>query len=55
MAKVPGPCPVLGVTQPPFIARPSDCLITKLKSLRIEYLNFLMYRYPNKKVYKIGY
>jgi len=56
-AKEPGP--VAGwlrqVTQPPFIAGPSDCLITKIKPLRIEYLKFFVDRYPNKKVYKVGY
>ena len=36
-------------------AGPSDCLITKMKSLRIEYLKFFVYRYPNKRLYKIGY
>jgi hypothetical protein len=36
-------------------AGPSDCLITKMKSLRIEYLKFFVYRYPIKKLYKLGY
>jgi hypothetical protein len=35
------------VTQPPFIAGPSDCLITFLKSPGIEYLSFSPDKYPN--------
>jgi hypothetical protein len=47
--------PTLTQTATPHTTGPSDCLITKMKSLRIEYLKFFVYRYPNRKVYKIGY
>jgi hypothetical protein len=40
--------PPNAATQPPHIAGPSDCLITKMKSLRIEYLKFFVYKYPKK-------
>jgi hypothetical protein len=47
--------PALIQTATSHTTGPSDCLITKIKSPRIDYLKFFVYRYPNKRLYKIGY